>query len=290
MARITAGLTTSHIPAIGAAIDLGKTQEDYWKPLFAGYEWTKKWAAENVPDVVILVYNDHASAFTPEMVPTFALGCAGEFKPADEGYGSRPVPVVQGAPDLAAHLAQSLILDEFDLTLLYKLDVDHGLTVPLSLVYGQPDAWPVRVIPLAVNVVQYPPPTGHRCYLLGQAIRRAVQSYGEDLTVHVWGTGGMSHQLQGPRAGFINSAFDRAFLDRLVADPDGLALVPHIEYVREAGSEGIELVMQLIMRGAMGARVEELYRFYHVPGSNTAVGHIVLRPSDGTSPSRQEES
>ena len=154
MARITAGLTTSHIPAVGAAIDLGKTQEDYWKPLFAGYEWTKKWAAGNVPDVVILVYNDHASAFTPEMVPTFALGCADEFKPADEGYGPRPVPVAQGAPDLAAHLAQSLILDEFDLTLLYKLDVDHGLTAPLSLVYGQPDAWPVRVIPLAVNVVQ----------------------------------------------------------------------------------------------------------------------------------------
>ena len=279
MARITAGLTTSHIPAIGAAIDLGKTEEPYWKPLFAGYEWTKAWAAREVPDVVILVYNDHASAFTPEIVPTFALGCADEFKPADEGYGPRPVPVVRGHADLAAHLAQSLILDEFDLTLMYKLDVDHGLTVPLSLVYGQPDEWPVRVIPLAVNVVQYPPPTGHRCYMLGQAIRRAVQSYGEDLTIHVWGTGGMSHQLQGPRAGFINSAFDNAFFDRLISDPDNLALVPHIEYVREAGSEGIELVMQLIMRGAMGPTVEELYRFYHVPGSNTAVGHLVVRPS-----------
>jgi protocatechuate 4,5-dioxygenase beta chain len=287
MARITAGLTTSHIPAIGAAIDLGKTGEPYWQPLFAGYEWTKKWAAENVPDVVILVYNDHASAFNPSMVPTFALGCADQFQPADEGYGPRPVPVVQGQPDLAAHLAQSLILDEFDLTLMYELDVDHGLTVPLSLVYGQPAEWPVRVIPLAVNVVQYPPPTGHRCWRLGQAIRRAVHSYGEDLTVHVWGTGGMSHQLQGPRAGFINSAFDAAFLDRLVADPEGQARVPHIEYVREAGSEGIELVMQLIMRGAMGPEVEELYRFYHVPGSNTAVGHIVLRPSDAP---RQEES
>jgi protocatechuate 4,5-dioxygenase beta chain len=280
MARITAGLTTSHIPAIGAAIDLGKTEEPYWQPLFAGYEWTKKWAAENVPDVVILVYNDHASAFNPSLVPTFALGCADEFKPADEGYGPRPVPVVQGQPDLAAHLAQSLILDEFDLTLMYELDVDHGLTVPLSLVYGQPVEWPVQVIPLAVNVVQYPPPTGHRCWRLGQAIRRAVQSYGEDLTVHVWGTGGMSHQLQGPRAGFINSAFDAAFLDRLVADPEAQARVPHIEYVREAGSEGIELVMQLIMRGAMGPGVEELYRFYHVPGSNTAVGHIVLQPTD----------
>jgi protocatechuate 4,5-dioxygenase beta chain len=280
MARITAGLTTSHIPAVGAAIDLGKTEEPYWKPVFAGYEWTKAWAGQNVPDVVILVYNDHMSAFTPEIVPTFALGCADEFPPADEGYGPRPVPVVPGHPDLAAHLAQSLILDEFDLTLYYKLDVDHGLTVPLSLVYGQPDAWPVRVIPLAVNVVQYPPPTGHRCFRLGQAIRRAVHSYPGDLTVHVWGTGGMSHQLQGPRAGFINSAFDHAFLDRLVADPDGLALLPHIEYVREAGSEGIELVMQLIMRGAMGPKVTELHRHYHVPGSNTAVGHIVLQPAD----------
>jgi protocatechuate 4,5-dioxygenase beta chain len=278
VARITGGLTTSHIPAIGAAIDLGKTGEPYWKPLFAGYDWTRDWAARNVPDVVILVYNDHMTAFTPEIVPTFALGCADEFPPADEGYGPRPVPVVQGHANLAAHLAEKLILDEFDLTLLYRLDVDHGLTVPLSLVYGQPSEWPVRVIPLAVNVVQYPPPTGHRCYRLGQAIRRAVRSFGEDLTVHVWGTGGMSHQLQGPRAGFINSEFDASFMDRLVADPEGLARLPHLEYVREAGSEGIELVMQLIMRGAMGPEVEELYRFYHVPGSNTAVGHMVLRP------------
>jgi len=280
MARITAGLTTSHIPAIGAAIDLGKTQEAYWKPLFDGYEWTKAWAIQNVPDVVLLVYNDHASAFTPELVPTFALGCADEFPPADEGYGPRPVPVVQGRSDLAAHLAEGLILDEFDLTLMYRLDVDHGLTVPLSLVYGQPDEWPVRVIPLAVNVVQYPPPTGHRCFMLGQAIRRVVQDFDEDLTVHVWGTGGMSHQLQGPRAGFINKEFDNAFFDRLVKDPEGLARMPHLEYVREAGSEGIELVMWLIMRGALGPEVEELYRFYHVPGSNTAVGHIVLRAAD----------
>src|ERR1700728_4276335 len=282
MARITHGLTTSHIPAVGATIDHGRTQEPYWKPLFDGYEWTKAWPKQNVPDVVILVYNDHASAFTPEIVPTFALGCADEFPPADEGYGPRPVPVVQGHADLAAHMAQALIL--------YKLDVDHGLTVPLSLVYGQPEAWPVRVIPLAVNVVQYPPPTGHRCYKLGQAIRRAVASYEGNLTVHVWGTGGMSHQLQGPRAGFINSKFDNAFFDRLIGDPDNLALVPHIEYVREAGSEGIELVMQLIMRGAMGPAVEELYRFYHVPASNTAVGHLVVSPNEQSGDSSQEAS
>jgi protocatechuate 4,5-dioxygenase, beta chain len=280
MARITAGLTTSHIPAIGAAIDLGKTEEPYWKPVFAGYEWTRAWVAREPADVVILVYNDHASAFTPAVVPTFALGCADEFPPADEGYGARPVPVVRGHPDLAAHLAQSLILDEFDLTLMYELPVDHGLTVPLSLIYGQPDQWPVRVIPLAVNVVQYPPPTGHRCYHLGQAIRRAVESFDEDLSVQVWSTGGMSHQLQGPRAGFINKEFDNAFFSRLIDDPDDLAKLPHIQYLREAGAEGIELVAWLIMRGALGRDVEELHRHYHVPASNTALGHLVLRPCD----------
>jgi protocatechuate 4,5-dioxygenase, beta chain len=211
-------------------------------------------------------------------VPTFALGCAELFPPADEGYGARPVPVVVGAPEFAAHLAESLILDEFDLTLMNELEVDHGLTVPLSLVYGQPQAWPVRVVPLAVNVVQYPPPTGARCFKLGEAIRRAVHSFPDDLRVQVWGTGGMSHQLQGPRAGLINSEFDAAFLDRLVSDPAALARMPHIEYVREAGTEGIELVMWLIMRGALGGPVRELRRFYHVPASNTAVGHVVLEP------------
>jgi protocatechuate 4,5-dioxygenase, beta chain len=278
MARITAGLTTSHIPAIGAAVDLGKTEEPYWQPVFAGYEWTKKWAANEPPDVVILIYNDHASAFDPAIVPTFALGCADEFPPADEGYGPRPVPVVRGHADLAAHLAESLILDEFDLTLMYEMAVDHGLTVPLSLVYGQPIDWPTRVIPFAVNVVQYPPPTGNRCFSLGKAIRRAVESYPEDISVQVWSTGGMSHQLQGPRAGFINKPFDNAFFDRLISDPQELSRVTHLEYLREAGSEGIELVAWLIMRGALGPHVSELHRHYHVPGSNTAVGHLVLQP------------
>ena len=278
MARVTAGLATSHVPAIGAAIDLGKAEEPYWRPVFAGYEWTKKWVAETKPDVVILVYNDHASNFSLEMIPTFAIGCAESFAPADEGYGARPVPVVEGHPDLAWHIAQSTILDEFDMTIVNKMDVDHGLTVPLSLVFGQTKHWPTKVIPIAVNVVQYPPPTGNRCYALGEAIRRAVESYSEDLTVHVWGTGGMSHQLQGPRAGLINRAFDNAFLDRLTSDPQGLRGIKHIEYLREAGSEGIELVMWLIMRGALGDELTERHRFYHVPASNTAVGHLVLEP------------
>lgn len=279
MARITAGLATSHVPAIGAAIDLGKTDQDYWRPVFAGYDWTRSWIAANPPDVVILVYNDHASSFSLEFIPTFAIGCAERFAPADEGYGARPVPVVEGHADLAWHIAQSTILDEFDMTIVNKLDVDHGLTVPLSLVFGQPAAWPVRVVPIAVNVVQYPPPTGNRCYALGQAIRRAVQSFPEDLNVQVWGTGGMSHQLQGQRAGLINRAFDTAFLDRLSTEPAALRAMPHLEYLREAGSEGIELVMWLIMRGALGDDVAERHRFYHVPASNTAVGHLVLEPT-----------
>ncbi len=276
MARITAGVATSHVPAIGAALDNGKAGDAYWAPLFAGYEASKAWIAAEKPDVILLVYNDHASAFSLELIPTFAIGCAERFQPADEGWGPRPVPVVEGHPELAWHLAESLILDEFDMTIVNRMDVDHGLTVPLSLMFGQPDAWPCKVIPLAVNVVQYPPPTGNRCLKLGQAIRRAVESFPEDLKVVVFGTGGMSHQLQGPRAGLINAEFDNAFLDRLVADPEGQAAVPHLDYVREAGSEGIELVMWLVMRGALDREVRVAHRFYHVPASNTAVGHLIL--------------
>ena len=276
MARITASVYTSHVPAIGAAIDHGRTAEPYWAPVFAGYDYTKPRIAEQKPDVIFLVYNDHASAFSLDIVPTFAIGCAERFLPADEGWGPRPVPPVEGHPALASHIAQSVIQDDFDLTIVNRMDVDHGLTVPLSLMFGQPEAWPCRVIPFAVNVVLYPVPSGRRCFKLGKAIRRAIESFDEDLNVHVWGTGGMSHQLQGPRAGLINREFDNDFLDRIVADPEALSRMPHINYVREAGSEGIELVMWLVMRGALNDRVEVKHRFYHVPASNTAVGHLVL--------------
>ena len=193
------------------------------------------------------------------------------------------MPIVNGHPELASHIAQSVIQQDFDLTIVNRMEVDHGLTVPLSLMYGQPAAWPCRVIPIAVNVVVYPPPSGQRCYALGKAIRKAVDSYDDDLNVQVWGTGGMSHQLQGPRAGLINRAFDHRFLDEIVTSPEQVARWPHIDYVREAGSEGIELVMWLVMRGALDAKVRELHRFYHVPASNTAVGHLVLEnPSAAT--------
>ncbi|MCX8004272.1 MAG: class III extradiol dioxygenase subunit beta [Burkholderiaceae bacterium] len=281
MARITASVYSSHVPAIGAAIDLGKTGEPYWQPLFAGYEKSRRWMEENRPDVVFLIYNDHASAFSLEIVPTFAIGTAERFPIADEGWGPRPVPEVVGHPELASHIAQSVIQQDFDLTVVNHMAVDHGLTVPLSLLFGQPPAWPVKVIPFAVNVVLYPVPSGRRCFALGQAIRRAIESFDEPLTVQIWGTGGMSHQLQGPRAGLINRDWDMRFMDRLITEPGKLAEVPHIEYVREAGSEGIELVMWLIARGAMsdvagGPPPRVVHRFYHVPASNTAVGHLIL--------------
>ena len=281
MAYVSASVYTSHVPAIGAALDQGKTQEPYWQPLFAGYEFSKQWMQEAKPDVIILVYNDHATAFSLQMIPTFAIGTAAEFRPADEGWGPRPVPMVQGHPELASHIAQSVILQDFDLTIVNEMDVDHGLTVPLSLMCGQPTAWPCPVIPFAVNVVQYPVPRGQRCFQLGQAIRRALDEYDEDLNVQIWGTGGMTHQLQGPRAGLINKQWDSKFLDKLIDDPEDAAAIPHIEYVREAGSEGIELVMWLIARGAMsdvagGSKPTVRHRFYHVPASNTAVGHLIL--------------
>jgi protocatechuate 4,5-dioxygenase beta chain len=247
MAKIIAGIGTSHTPAIGAAVDNGRTAEPYWVPLFKGYEPAKKWMADAAPDVAIVVYNDHVNAFDFRIIPTFGLGCAAEFPIADEGWGPRPVPPVIGYPELAAHMVQSLVLDEFDMTIVNEMQLDHGLTVPLTLLFGQPKEWPVR-----------------------------VESWHEDLKVVIFGTGGMSHQIQGPRAGLINKEFDTAFLDGLARDPERLAAIPPIEYLRDAGAEAIELVMWLIMRGALGDRVREVHRFYHVPASSTAVGNIIL--------------
>ena len=276
MAKILSGVGTSHVPAIGAAVDHDKAGEDYWAPLFSGYAPAREWLKQHQPDVAIIVYNDHASAFSLQTIPTFAIGVADEFPPADEGYGPRQVPVVKGHSELAWHIAESLILDEFDMTIVNEMPVDHGLTVPLSIMCGQPAEWPFRVVPVCVNVIQYPPPTGNRCHNLGRAIRKAVESFPEDLKICIFGTGGMSHQLQGERAGLINKEFDIEFLDKLTANPEELTKKPHIEYLREAGTEGIELVMWLVMRGALNDDAREVYRHYHVPASNTGAGLIIL--------------
>nr|WP_015586018.1 class III extradiol dioxygenase subunit beta [Comamonas sp. 7D-2]AGC22539.1 protocatechuate 4,5-dioxygenase beta chain [Comamonas sp. 7D-2]AGJ70670.1 BhbE2 [Comamonas sp. 7D-2] len=276
MAKLVGGVGTSHVPAIGAAVDHGKTQEPYWKPVFDGMRAAKDWIAEARPDVCIIVYNDHASRFALDLIPTFALGVGAEFHPHDEGYGPRPVPVVKGDPEFGWHLAESLILEEFDITIVGDMTVDHGLTVPLSVMFGQPHEWPCKVIPLCVNVIQYPQPTGNRCFKLGQAIRRAIDSYDKDIKVAIFGTGGLSHQLQGERAGVINAGYDNQWLDRFVAEPAEVAKIGHTELLRETGSEGMECVMWLIMRGALDERVKVVHRYYHVPVSNTAYGLLVL--------------
>lgn len=279
MAKITSGVGTSHVPAIGAAIDKGLTDQDYWRPLFDGYKKAREWIKEEKPDVCIVVYNDHASAFSLELIPTFAIGVAPEYQPADEGYGPRKVPVVQGHPELSWHICESLILDEFDITIANKLPVDHGLTVPLSIMYDQPEEWPCKVIPICVNVIQYPQPLGTRCFALGEAIRKAVASFDEDLKVCILGTGGMSHQLQGERAGLVNKEFDIAFLDDLTANPQRLIDMRHAEYLRESGSEGAELVMWLIMLGAL-KNPNEIHRHYHTPASNSGAGLIILESDE----------
>ncbi|MEM7561782.1 MAG: class III extradiol dioxygenase subunit beta [Pseudomonadota bacterium] len=276
MARINSGIGTSHVPAIGAAIDQHKMGEDYWQSLAKGIEPAREWMKQNNPDVCIVIYNDHASNFSLELIPTFTIGVADRFDPADEGYGPRQVPALEGHPDLAWHIAENLIENDFDMTIANRLEVDHGCTVPLSILCGSSQKWPCKVIPICVNVIQYPPPSGARCYALGQQIRAAVEDYDENLNVAILGTGGMSHQLQGERAGVINQEFDRQFLDDLVVSPESIKTRARSEYIREAGSEGIELVMWFVMRGALPASVRERYRFMHVPVSNTSYGLIIL--------------
>lgn len=283
MAEIMWGLATSHVPSIGAAVDHGKTHDSYWSPLFDGYAPAREWMAQHTPDVILIVYNDHANAIDLSLVPTFAIGTAASYAVADEGWGSRPVPPVIGHPALAQHLVESLVDDEFDITVAQELEVDHGLTVPLSVYCPEPgEAWPCPVVPILVNVLQYPQPTAARCYALGKAIGRAVASYPEDIQVAIFGTGGMSHQLAGARAGLINPTFDRMFLQAIETDPQSLAKISREEYVREAGSEGIELIMWLVMRGAMNDEITRITETYHVPASNTAAALALFENKDST--------
>ncbi|MGW4488315.1 class III extradiol dioxygenase subunit beta [Amycolatopsis sp. NPDC004368] len=271
MARVTWGLATSHVPSIGAAMDHGKTAEPYWKPLFDGYAPAREWMAGHRPDVAVVVYNDHANALDLDLVPTFGIGTAESYEVADEGWGRRPVPPVVGAPELSEHLVRSLVDDSFDIATFHHLDVDHGLTVPLSVYCPEPgEQWPCAVVPVLVNVIQYPQPTAARCYALGQAIGRAIRSFPKDLDVAVFGTGGMSHQLAGARAGLINTPFDRMFLRQIETDPEALARLTREEYIARAGTEGVELIMWLVMRGAMDERITRIHETYHVPASNTA--------------------
>ena len=280
MARIIGGLGTSHVPAIGGAIAKGLQQEPYWKPFFDGFVPVRAWLAQEKPDVVVMFYNDHGLNFFLDKMPTFAVGAAAEYLNADEGWGlpvQKPFP---GDPAFSWHVIERLVAEEFDITTCQQMLVDHAFAIPQSLLWPG-GARPVRTVPIAINTVQHPLPSPRRCYRLGQAVGRAIESYPEDLKVLVLGTGGLSHQLDGERAGFINKPFDLMCLDKLVSDPEALTAYSSLDVIEQAGTQGVELLMWIAMRGALGEDVREIHRNYHIPISNTAAGLLVLEKGAG---------
>jgi protocatechuate 4,5-dioxygenase beta chain len=275
MAQIIGAVTTSHVPAIGGAIAKGKQQDPYWKPFFDGFARVREWLAGAKPDVVVLVYNDHGLNFFLDKMPTFAVGAAPEYRNADEGWGIPQVPPFAGEQDLSWHLIESLVADEFDITSCQEMVVDHAFTLPMALLW--PDQrWPVRVVPVCVNTVQAPLPSAARCYRLGQAIGRAIESWPSDARVLVLGTGGLSHQLDGERAGFINKHFDLQFMESMVADPTWATRYSTEDLVEHTGTQGVELLNWLVARGALPGKVSKLHANYHIPISNTAAGLMLL--------------
>jgi protocatechuate 4,5-dioxygenase beta chain len=276
MARIIGGITSSHIPAVGNAINDGVTQEPYWKRFFDGYIPVREWMAENPADITIVVYNDHGLNFFLDKVPTFAIGCADQYINEDEGWGLPPRPPFPGNAAFSWHLAESLIEQEFDLCTCQEMKVDHGFVNPIRVLYGDRETYPVSFVPLAVNTVQHPLPTARRCLALGRALGRAVVSCPDDPRVLVLGTGGMSHQLQGERAGIIDVDFDLETMDRIADDPDWLTQFSNAEIMERTGTEGIETIMWLVMRGALRDDARVVHKHYHAPISNTGAGVLLL--------------
>jgi protocatechuate 4,5-dioxygenase beta chain len=276
MAHIVGGLGLSHVPSVGVAYDRGKMQTPAWKPLWDAYVPVREWLRRLAPDIAIVVYNDHGADFMFDKYPTFAIGAADRYGIADEGFGTRPLPAVPGDADFSWHLCEALVYDEFDLTVCQELRVEHGFLVPMNLCFEHTQqGWPIATVPLQVNVLQHPLPTGTRCLKLGRAIRRAVEAYDRDLKVIIMGTGGMSHQLQGKRFGFMDEAFDQEFLDRIERDPEGLATMTHQELMERAGAEAVELIMWLVMRGAMSDGARRVHRHYYAP-MTTGMGLITF--------------
>lgn len=285
MARIIGAVTTSHVPAIGNAIARGMQEDAYWKPFFAGWDGVHEWLAKANPDAAVVVYNDHGLQFFLDKLPTFAVGAAPEYRNADEGWGLPTLPPYRGNPDLSWHLIESLVADEFDITTCQEMVVDHAFTLPLKLMWPDAERCPVTTVPVAVNTVQHPLPTPTRCYKFGRALGRAIESYDEDLKVVVLGTGGLSHQLDGPRAGFINKAFDAMCMEKLVGDPEALTRYSIDDLVEQAGTQGVEVINWLIARAALGGNVSKVHSNYHVPISNTASGLMVLENRARRAPS-----
>jgi len=276
MATLVGGITTSHVPAIGRAIARDLQGDPYFKPFFDGFPPVHAWLDRVKPDVAVVLYNDHGLNFFLDKMPTFAVGAASEYRNADEGWGIPVVPPFRGELDLSWHLIESLIGEDFDLTTCQEMLVDHAFTLPMVLLWPGRAAWPVSTVPVCINTVQFPLPSARRCWQLGQSIGRAIQSWDTDKRVVVVGTGGLSHQLDGERAGFINKDFDLKFMDSLVDDPTWATRYSITDLVELTGTQGVELLMWLATRGTLSAVVRKVHANYHIPISNTAAGLMVL--------------
>jgi len=283
MAKIIGGLAVSHSPTIGFAFDRDKRKDPDWAPIFEAFEPIQKWVDEQCPDVLLLIYNDHVTSFFFDHYSAFVLGVGERWDVADEGGGARDLPPIGGHPGLAAHIGQSLVTEEFDMSFFQGKPLDHGCFSPLSVMCPHKPAWPVKLVPLQMGVLQFPIPTARRCYKLGQALRRAIESYPEDLRVAIVATGGLSHQVHGERAGFTNPEWDARFLDLFERDPEQLADMTHAEYASLGGVEGAEVIMWLAMRGALSAQVRCLHRSYYLP-TMTGLATAIYEPAESGLP------
>jgi hypothetical protein len=289
MARILGGIGTSHVPTIGGAYDRKKQDDPDWSPLFKAYEPVAAWLKEKSPDVLVFFYNDHATTFFFDHYPTFALGVSDEYPIADEGMGTRPVPPLKGHAALARHMAESLVNDEFDISIFQDLPLDHGCHSPLTMLWPPAPDWPGRIVPIEMNVLQHPLPTPARCYKLGQAVRRAIESYPEDLKVVVVGTGGLSHQMNGARAGFNNEEWDMRFLELIESEPEALTAMRHADYMRLGGTEGAEVIMWLAMRGALSSGAKKMHQGYYLPMTTAMAVAVFEEPEADARPVLREK-
>lgn len=276
MAQIIGGIFTSHVPAIGGAIAKGLQEDPYWKPFFDGFKPVHSWLKTAQPDVAVVFYNDHGLNFFLDKMPTFAVGAADVYRNADEGWGLPVQGSFKGDPELSWHIIEGLVSDEFDVTTCQSMLVDHAVVVPFQLSWPGGGAWPVKIIPIAINTVQHPLPSPKRCLALGRAVGKALRSWQGNERIVILGTGGLSHQLEGERAGHINQKYDRFCMDNLADHVEALTRISAVDVIAEAGSQGIEIVNWIAARGAMGEHVTELARNYHIPISNTAAATMLL--------------
>ena len=292
MARIIGGIAASHTPTIGFAFDKNKQNDPVWAPIFEGFAPVRAWLAERKPDALFFIFNDHVTSFFFDHYSAFALGIGESYAPADEGGGPRDLPPLRGHSRLAQHIGASLVADEFDMSFFQDKPLDHGCFSPMCMLMPHEPAWPIPIVPLQIGVLQFPIPSARRCYRLGQSLRRAIESYPEDISVAIAATGGLSHQVHGERAGFNNTAWDLRFLDLFENDPERLAAMTHAEFATLGGLEGAEVIMWLVMRGALSARVRKLHQSYYLPsmtGIATAIYENEAEPASSAEIGRHRD-